>query len=128
MSMDDVSDENLTISQAFIQQVRDLLEHLYDFPYLQKQLLTLPLSQPGGPPLEVPGQKARKLLLDALEKIGEEKNLSFRSSQARIYNLLRLHYIEGMAVHEAAQELGLSVASGASIPTHQSERTGWYGL
>ena len=108
MSMADSPDENLTIAPAFVQQVRDLLEHLYDFPYLQKQVLVLPLPQTGQPPLEIPGQKARKLLLEALEKIGEEKNLPFRSSQARIYNLLRLHYIEGMAVHEVAQELGLS--------------------
>jgi CheY-like chemotaxis protein len=106
--MADVSDEDLTISPAFIQQVHDLLEHLYDFVYLQKQTLVLPAPQAGQPLLEVPGQKARKLLLDALEKIGEEKSLSFRSSQARIYNLLRLHYIEGMAVQEVAQELGLS--------------------
>jgi len=106
--MADVSDENLTVSPAFVQQVRDLLEHLYDFVYLQKQTLVLPASQAGRPMLEVPGQKARKLLLDALEKIGEEKSLSFRSSQARLYNLLRLHYIEGMAVQEVAQELGLS--------------------
>jgi CheY-like chemotaxis protein len=106
--MADVSDGDLAVSPAFVQQVHDLLEHLYDFVYLQKQTLVLPAPQAGRPLLEVPGQKARKLLLDALEKIGEEKGLSFRSSQARIYNLLRLHYIEGMAVQEVAQELGLS--------------------
>jgi CheY-like chemotaxis protein len=106
--MADVSDGDLTVSPAFVQQVHDLLEHLYDFVYLQKQTLALPAPQAGRPLPEVPGQKARKLLLDALEKIGEEKGLSFRSSQARIYNLLRLHYIEGMAVQEVAQELGLS--------------------
>jgi CheY-like chemotaxis protein len=108
MSMADSPNESLTLSPAFIQQVRDLLEHLYDLPYLQKQVLVLPSPQTGLPLLEIPGQKARKLLLDALEKIGQEKDLPFRSSQARIYNLLRLHYIEGMAVHEVAQELGLS--------------------
>ena len=47
MSMADVSDENLTVSPAFVQQVRDLLEHLYDFVYLQKQTLVLPASQTG---------------------------------------------------------------------------------
>ena len=106
--MDDVTDKNVTISPTFIQQIRDLLEHLYDFPYLQRQTLVLPLAETGQQPIEVPGQRARKLLLDALEKIGEEKNLPFRSSQTRIYNLLRLHYIEGMAVHEVARELDLS--------------------
>jgi CheY-like chemotaxis protein/predicted DNA-binding transcriptional regulator len=101
-------DEDLTISRDFIQQVRDLLEHLYDFPFLQKQVLVLPLSETARPPLEIPGQKARKFILDALEKIGVEKDLSFRSSKARIYNLLRLHYIEGMAIQQVAQELDLS--------------------
>jgi CheY-like chemotaxis protein len=100
--------ENLTISQEFIQQVRDLLEHLYDFPYLQKQTLVLPSREPGSPLLEIAGQKARKLLLEALETIGGEKSLAFRSSQARYYNLLRLHYIEGMAITDVARELGLS--------------------
>jgi CheY-like chemotaxis protein len=106
--MVDSPDENLTISRDFIQQVRDLLEHLYDFPFLQKQVLVFPSSETAQPPLEIAGQKARKFILDALEKIGVEKNLSFRSSQARIYNLLRLHYIEGMAIQQVAQELGLS--------------------
>ncbi len=106
--MDDASDQSLTISPAFIQQVRDLLEHLYDFPYLQKQVLVLPAAQTGQPRMEVAGPGARKLLLDALEKLGEEKGLSFRSSQARLYNLLRLHYIEGMPVQEVSRELGLS--------------------
>ncbi len=47
MSMADIPDENLTVSPAFVQQVRDLLEHLYDFVYLQKQTLVLPASQTG---------------------------------------------------------------------------------
>ncbi len=101
-------DEHLTISPAFIQQIRDLLEHLYDFPYQQRQTLVISTAETGYPSIEVAGPKVRKLLLDALEKIGEEKSLAFRSSQARFYNLLRLHYIEGMAVSDAARELGLS--------------------
>lgn len=101
-------DANLTISLAFIQQIRDFLEHLYDFPYQQKQTLVITSADAGLPVLEVSGPKARKLLLDALEKIGEEKSLAFRSSQARFYNVLRLHYIEGMAINDVARELGLS--------------------
>lgn len=101
-------DENLTISPAFIQQIRDFLEHLYDFPYQQRQTLALTPADTGGAVLEVAGPRVRKLLLEALEKIGEEKSLAFRSSQARYYNLLRLHYIEGMAINDAARELGLS--------------------
>jgi CheY-like chemotaxis protein len=102
------SDENLTISPAFIQQIRNFLEHLYDFPYQQRQTLVLNPAETGYPFLEVAGPKVRKLLLEALEKIGEEKSLAFRSSQARFYNLLRLHYIEGMGINEVAGELGLS--------------------
>ncbi len=95
--------EHLTISPAFIQQIRDFLEHLYDFPYQQRQTLVLATAETGFPSFEVAGPKVRKLLLDALEKIGEEKSLAFRSSQARFYNLLRLHYIEGMAVSDASR-------------------------
>lgn len=100
--------ENLTISPDFIQQIRDFLEHLYDFSYQQKQTLVITPADTGLPVYEIAGPKVRKLLLDALEKIGMEKNLAFRSSQARFYNLLRLHYIEGMTVNDAASELGLS--------------------
>jgi len=100
-------DENLTISPEFIQQIKNFLDHLYDFPYQQKQTLVIP-AETGEPLLEIAGPKVRKLLLDALEKIGEEKSLAFRSSQARYYNLLRLHYIEGMGVNDVARELGLS--------------------
>lgn len=106
--MDDFPLENWIISQDFVQQIRDLLENLYDFPLLQKKVLVSTSPEAGHPPLEITGQKARKLVLDALEKIGGEKGLPFRSSQARIYNLLRLHYIEGMEVQQVAQELGLS--------------------
>jgi CheY-like chemotaxis protein len=100
--------ENVTISEAFIQQIRNFLEHLYDFPYLQKQTLVLSHAETGYPGVEISGTKVRKLLLEALEKIGEEKSLAFRSSQARIYNLLRLHYIEGMNINDVAHDLGLS--------------------
>jgi CheY-like chemotaxis protein len=101
-------DENRTISPAFIQQIRDFLEHLYDFPYQQRQTLGLTSAESDQPILEVAGPKVRRLLLEALEKIGEEKSLAFRSSQARFYNLLRLHYIEGMGINDVASELGLS--------------------
>ena len=96
------------ISGDFSRQVRELLRHLYDFPFLQRQILVLPSSEIGHPPIELSGQRVRKLVLDALEKIGAEKSLPFRSSHARIYNLLRLRYIEGMEVKQVAQELGLS--------------------
>lgn len=101
-------DENLTISPAFIQQIRNFLDHLYDFPYQQRQTLVLTPADTGYPFFEIAGPKVRKLLLEALEKIGEEKSLAFRSSQARYYNLLRLHYIEGMNINDVALELGLS--------------------
>jgi signal transduction histidine kinase len=120
--MADLSDEGVTVSPQFIQQVRDLLEHLYDFPYLQKQTLVLLSPQTGRAWVEAPGQKARKLVLEALEHIGEEKSLSFRSAQARIYNLLRLHYIEGMAIQEVAQELGLSQRQTYRDLRHGDER------
>ncbi len=100
--------ENQTISPEFIQQIRDFLEHLYDFPYQQRHTLVLTPADTGYAVVEIAGPKARKLLLDALEKIGEEKSLAFRSSQARLYNILRLHYIEGMPINDVARELGLS--------------------
>lgn len=108
MSMTNSYYENQAISPEFIQQIRGLLEHLYDFPYQQRHTLVLTPADTGYAVVEIAGPKARKLLLDALEKIGEEKSLAFRSSQARAYNILRLHYIEGMGINDVARELGLS--------------------
>jgi CheY-like chemotaxis protein len=94
--------------EAFIKQVKDALEHLYDFPYLQKH----PLAREGvliaDRPGEAPSERLRRHLLAAIETLNPGHNVPFGAPHARIYNLLHLHYVEGMTVQEAAHELGVS--------------------
>jgi CheY-like chemotaxis protein len=94
-------------TDSFIAQVKDALEHLYDFAYLQSH----PLAQaiPGrSSGAESAGQRLRDLLLDTIESLDQGPGAAFRSPQARLHNLLHLHYVETMTVQECAHELNLS--------------------
>jgi CheY-like chemotaxis protein len=92
----------------FIEQVKQALEHLYDFPYLQR----LPLAQAAVSSAEhashTPSQRLQHDLIAAIEALNPGRDVPFRSPHARLYNLLLLHYVEGKTVQEAAHELGVS--------------------
>ncbi len=92
----------------FVEQVKHALEHLYDFPYLQR----LPLAQAGALSAEhaghTPGQHLQHDLIAAIEALNPGRDVPFRSPRARHYNLLLLHCVEGKTVQEAAYELGVS--------------------
>lgn len=89
--------------------MKQALEHLYDFPYLQQH----PLAQESDPTMErsgeTAGQRLRRELVAAIEALSPGPGVSFRALHARLYNLLHLHYVEGMTVQEAALELDISV-------------------
>jgi CheY-like chemotaxis protein/predicted DNA-binding protein (UPF0251 family) len=108
-------DMNLTIPPAanlgpegdFVVMVRDVLEHLYDYAYLQ----THPLAgriQAGK--VLTPHERAR-FLRTMILKTTEEMHpgpVPFRSVRARTYNVLNLHYVEGLTIQEVARELAVS--------------------
>ena len=93
---------------SFIEQVKQALERLYDFPYLQR----LPLAQAGASSSDhagqTPGQRLQHELIAAIEALNPGRDVAFRSPHARLYNLLLLHCVEGKTVQEAAHELGVS--------------------
>jgi CheY-like chemotaxis protein len=97
------------LPEAFVEQVKQALEHLYDLPYLQSH----PLVQEGGSGAartsEIPGQHLRRHLAAAIEALNPGAGVPFSAPHARLYNLLRLRYVEQMTVREAASELGLSL-------------------
>ena len=92
----------------FVEQVKETLEHLYDFPYLQNH----PLAQAGrlfsDEPGETDGQRLRHALVAAIETLNPGPGAPFHAVHARLYNLLLLHYVEGLTIQEAAHELGIS--------------------
>jgi CheY-like chemotaxis protein len=91
-----------------VEQVKDALEHLYDYPHLQKHpLLHKPESPEQSP--ESPVQQLRRELLESIETLNPGETVPFRSPHARLYNILHLHYVEGMTVQETANELGISL-------------------
>jgi CheY-like chemotaxis protein len=96
-------------SVEFIDRVKQVLEHLYDMPYLQRHILTEELASglaESGSPV---AQSLRRELVTAIEALNPGLNTPFRSSGARLYHLLHMHYVEGLTIQEAARDLGISV-------------------
>ena len=93
----------------FQDTVRELLEHLYDLPFLQQHPLTrhpaILLRQSG----EAPTQLLRNALLSAVESLQPPEGHALGSQLARAYGVTSLHYIDGMTVHEASHQLGISL-------------------
>jgi CheY-like chemotaxis protein len=98
-----------TPDESFVDQVKQVLEHLYDFPYLQRHPLAQEIGWKGDSPSEAAGQYLRRELIAAIEALSPGAGVAFRAPHARLYNLLHLHYVEGMTIQEAAHELGISV-------------------
>ena len=96
------------VSDAFIQQVRQALEHLYDFAYLQRHPLARDNGSGAGHTSDMAGQALRSELIAAIEALSPGPDVPFRAPSARLHNLLHLQYIEGMTVQEAGHELGIS--------------------
>jgi CheY-like chemotaxis protein len=94
------------IPDEFIEDVKTALENLYDFPSLQRHALIRRLPNNSS---ESPVPHLRRLLTEAIESLKPQMSVSVRSSAGRIYHLLHLHYVGGMALAETAQELGLSL-------------------
>lgn len=94
--------------EDFVEQVKDALEHLYDFPYLQQH----PLARKNrAEPEDIAGttaQRLRRELVSVIETLNPGADVPFRSPHGRLYNVLHLRYVEGMTVHETANELGIS--------------------
>jgi CheY-like chemotaxis protein len=96
-------------SEPFVEQVKLALEHLYDFPYLQRHPLARSTRSGQEKPGEMAGHCLRRELLAAMETLNPGSEAQFRSPQARLYNVLHLHYVEGYTIQETARELGLSL-------------------
>ncbi len=103
----------------FTEQVKQALEHLYDFSTLQKLPLAQELAPINSRANETPGHHLRRELITAIESLSPGSRSSVQSPDARLYNLLQLRYIEGITVQEAANRMGLSARQ-----AHRSLRKG----
>lgn len=100
--------EPTLLPEGFITQVKQVLEHLYDFPYLEHHALAID-RQAAPHSTEAAGQQLRRELIAAIESLSPGPGVPFRSPGGRLYNVLHLHYVEGMTIQETARELFISM-------------------
>ena len=92
----------------FVEQVKQVLAHLYDFSYLQRHPLARLPGMSAQAANELPGQQLRRQVISAIEALDPGQGVGFRSPRGRLYNLLNLRYLEDLSVQEAAREVGVS--------------------
>jgi len=92
----------------FANQIRQALQNLHDFVFLQKLPLTSLFSAPNGT-LDQGVRKLRSEILEAIERLNPPGNMSGRAKERRPYALLYGHYVQGMTSAELAEELAISI-------------------
>lgn len=92
----------------FSAMVKDALAHMLDLGYLHRHPLSLHLGLDCATSRMIVGQRLRQALVDATEVLLPENCGSVQSSAARSYHITRLHYLQGMTVDMAAQEMSVS--------------------
>ncbi len=97
-----------SLFEAFVEQVKQALEHLYDFAALQQHPLARYYDQDSDLSAKSAGHKLRYDLIKAIEALKPQPDLHFRDPVARLYNILHLYYVEGLNIQVTAAELGLS--------------------
>jgi len=91
---------------AFVDEVRAALDHLYDYAFLHNHPLTWRLSGDGSADGVTRAQRMRTLLLDSIERLRPEQRLP--GDEMRAYAILTFRCIDGMSMDEIAGKLGLS--------------------
>ena len=95
------------VPEGYLKQVKEILDHLYDYPYLQTHVWTRPFIDAGLTPQQA-GQQLRRRFVDAIDTLNPDRVIFFREPEARLYNLLHLCYVEGFSIAELTDELNLS--------------------
>lgn len=90
----------------FVRQLREVLNHLYDFAYLQNHSLLdwFGESHHYGPSRS---QATRRIVLEAIEQMNPGPRFSPRAPESRCYQILLQRFLEGRPPSEVAQELGI---------------------
>lgn len=93
--------------EEFARWVQEVLNRLYDSPYLRKHPLTLSMADGEHDTLQRV-QLLRRRILDAIHALSPEPGVSAQSPEWRAYRILELRYIEGLTPPEVMQQLALS--------------------
>lgn len=92
----------------FLQQVKDALNHLYDYPYLESQSLALRCWPDSGQKGPTRAQRLHRLLLESIEALHPPDTPAKGTSRAEYYFLLVYRYIEEWPLADIMEELGYS--------------------
>lgn len=96
--------DNETLFDGF----RQVLVHLHDDAFLQTNDLVRELVLDASLSPRERANRLRTRVLRAIEDLSPGPDASLRSSGARSYNVLNLHYGEGLMVREVSRELAIS--------------------
>jgi len=97
-----------TLFEAFVEQIKQVLEHLYDFAFLQQHALARRYDGTSDSSAKSAGRQLRYDLINAVESLKPLVDSGFHAPEGRLYHILHLLYVENLTVQEAADELGLS--------------------
>ncbi|HXV42652.1 MAG TPA: response regulator [Anaerolineae bacterium] len=98
----------MSTESEFLQQVKDILGHLYDYPYLENHPLALrywPEPEQSGPHR---AQRLSRLLLESIEALHPPDTSAKGASRTEYYLLLVYRYIEEWPLPNIMRELGYS--------------------
>jgi CheY-like chemotaxis protein len=98
----------MTTPDDFSQQVKDVLSHLYDYPYLESH----PLASRFWPRAEQTGpnraQRLSRLFLETIEALYPPSTSAKDTSKSRCYSLLVCRYVDEWPLEDVVDEFGYS--------------------
>lgn len=95
------------VPDEYLEQVKDILAHLYDYPYLQNHEWAQSFLDEGLSRSQA-GQQLRRRFIDAIDSLNPDRVKFFREPASRLYSLLHCYYVEGYSIPELIDELSLS--------------------
>jgi len=99
----------MTTQTELLQEVREALSHLYDYPHLENLSLALRFWPEPGPQGPGRGYRLSRLLLETIEALHPPNPLAGPTpSHARAYTLLVRRYVDERPLDELLREFGYS--------------------
>ena len=94
------------VPDAFVGHVYDVLQHLYDYAYLERHAMATSMTLGNG--RQTAASALRDFVLDAMEKLHPDQRLAGDDRVWRPYDILVLRYSDGYAPDEVAEKLHVS--------------------